>query len=58
MFSIPTLVISTNLAIHQCSHNLATEYYQINLEKEIQKILALLKPEKVLTEPVQYHERQ
>lgn len=42
----------------QYSHNLATEYYQVNLEKESQKILALLKPEKAaLTELVQYYER-
>lgn len=58
VLSIPILAISTKLAIHQYSHNLATEYYQVNLEKESQKILALLKPEKAaLTELVQYYER-
>ena len=46
VFSIPSLIISTKLAIHQYGPNLATEYYQVNLEKESQKILALLKPEK------------
>lgn len=59
MFSIPILIISTKLAIHQYSHNLATEHYQVNPEKESQKILALLKPEKAaLTELVQYYERR
>lgn len=57
MVSTPILLISTKLAVHQYSHNLATEYHQVNLEKESQKILALLKPEKAaLTELVQYYE--
>lgn len=58
VFSTPILIISTTLTIHQYGHNLATEYYQVNLEKESQKILTLLKPEKAaLTELVQYYER-
>ena len=58
MFSIPILITSTKLAIHQYRHNLATEYYRVNLEKESQEILALLKPEKAaLSDPVQYYER-
>lgn len=51
--AIPILIISTKLTIHQYRYSLATEYYQVNLEKESQKILALLKPEKAaLTELV------
>lgn len=57
MVSTPILIISTKLGVHQYSHNLPTEYHQVNLEKEDKKILALLKPEKAaLTELVQYHE--
>lgn len=57
MVSTPILIISTKLAVHQCSHNLAKEYHHVNIEKESQKILALLKPEKAdLTELVQYYE--
>lgn len=57
MVSTPILIISTKRAVHQCSHNLATEYHHVNTEKESQKILALLKPEREdLTDLVQYYE--
>lgn len=55
--STPILIISTKLAVHQHRHNLATKYHQVNLEKESQKILVFLKPEKAaLTELLQYYE--
>lgn len=57
MVSTPIVTISTKLAVHQHSHNLVTQYHQVNLERESQKILALLKPqEAALTELVQYYE--